>query len=67
MRVINFSFMCESRWPLPFKKRLVLVLQKSHLFSNSDLYYSAKDLSAFMPFQPSKKKMERGNAKVHRP
>lgn len=32
------------------------MFEKSHLFSNSDLYYSAKDLSAFMPFQPSKKK-----------
>lgn len=45
------------------------MLEKSHLFSNSDLYCDAEDLSVFMTFQPSrkKKKIERGNVKVHWP
>lgn len=32
------------------------MLEKSHLFSNSDLYCDAEDLSVFMTFQPSRKK-----------
>lgn len=54
VRVTHFSFVCLPGWPLPDKKRLVLMLGKSHLFSNSDLYCSAK--LCFHGIQ----KMERG-------
>lgn len=51
--------MCSPGWPLPCTKSLVLPLQKSHLFSNSDISCGAKDLSVFVAFQPSEKKKKK--------
>lgn len=63
VRVTHFSFAFLSGWPLPCKKRLVLTLEESHLFSNSDLYCSAK----ICLFSWHSKKRREGNVKVHQP